>query len=433
MAPAVRALITDPDRTSDGLYRRFMRRAQVRGLLGDHLVRGEPYLALNALVLTVADLERLRTLTAAFARAFHRVGQQLARDVPTLVELGFPWVAAELLRAEAPRLPLVGRFDFARDVAGHWWLLEFNADTPSGVREAIEAECALRALLPEAATLDAPGQALAPRLIEAFGRAVVGIPAGTALGLVTDAGELEDLSQMAYTARLLAGRLSVPVVLGDVNNLRAVHERLTLAGQPLGALYRYLPFETSFGSPAFAALASAVAAGQVRLLNGLYGLLLQHKGLLARLWHLRDDPGFGPAERAAIAAHLPPTWDIRDDGRDRRDKGRPRPRPAGGFVVKQAFGREGEEVFFDEDLDSASWEALRARRDWVVQQRVAIQPVAAVIPTSGGPRTETGYATVGCFAVEGAWAGFYSRFGGKIITARAKWLATLVETDASTR
>ena len=33
----------------------------------------------------------------------------------------------------------------------------------------------------------------------------------------------------------------------------------------------------------------------------------------------------------------------------------------------------------------------------------------------------------GAFAVDGQWAGYYSRFGGRVTTRRSKWLATLVE------
>ena len=35
--------------------------------------------------------------------------------------------------------------------------------------------------------------------------------------------------------------------------------------------------------------------------------------------------------------------------------------------------------------------------------------------------------TVGCFAVNGQFAGFYTRFGDKITTSRSKWLATFAE------
>ena len=40
-----------------------------------------------------------------------------------------------------------------------------------------------------------------------------------------------------------------------------------------------------------------------------------------------------------------------------------------------------------------------------------------------------GRTTVGAYAIAGAWGGYYTRFGGKIITSRAKWLATFVEEE----
>lgn len=404
-------------------YRRFVRRAQLEGLLADHLVGGEPYLAMDALVLSSEDSAQLQDLTARFSRAFDRAGRALAGNVAALVELGFPWVAAELLAAETPRLPIIGRFDFVRDVRGHWQLLEFNADTPSGVREAIVAEAALVENSPLAGALTRPSARLGQALADAFLAATAGLVRGEAMGLVTDAGELEDLAQMAFTRRLLAEPLrerGVDVILADVDNLRAGADGPRLGGRRVAALYRYVPLEFGFGTPAFAAIFEAVATGRLLLLNGLYGLLLQNKALLAWLCEQRDSGRFREDERDAIQRHLPPTHRIADV----------EPRPGDpDVVVKQVFGREGEEVFFGDDLDRETWRELRSRRSYVVQERVRMEPVEAVIPTSSGPRREAGFATVGCYAVNGRWAGFYTRFGGKIITSRAKWLATLVESE----
>lgn len=419
--PTVRALLTDPCRVREGLYRRFVRRAQVDGLLADHLYAGEPYLALNAVVLERSEADLLARLTEVFSTAFDRAGRQLAHDVAAVQELGFPWAAAELLGAELPRVPVVGRFDFVRDQDGHWWLLEFNADTPSGIREAIVADRVAYELLPEARGLGRPNQELAAAVVACFVAATRELPPGGTLGIVTDAGELEDLSQMVYTRALLHQPLAargIASVLGDVDNLRASRQGLTLAGQPVAALYRYVPFESIFGTPAFAAIFDAVAGGKLRLLNGLYGLLLQHKGLVAWLWEHRADPLFTAEERAAIADHLPPTWPIAGDGE----------LAAGGaVVVKQVFGREGEEVFFAEDLSTEAWQQLRQRRTYVVQRRVSVGEIDVAVQTSLGNRLQRGHPTVGSFAAGGRWAGYYTRFGAKIITARAKWLATFVE------
>jgi glutathionylspermidine synthase len=227
---------------------------------------------------------------------------------------------------------------------------------------------------------------------------------------------------MAFTAGLLRPSLADrgwDVVLGDAANLRLTGRGLTLLGRPVDALYRYLPFEAIFGTPTFLAMEEAAASGRVEILNGLYGLLLQNKGLIAWIWAHRDDPDLFDAEaRAAIEAHLQPTWPIGEVPPDvaRED-----------LVAKQVFGREGQEVFFGEDCPPELWSALTRRQTYVAQQRVRVAAVRAVVQTSLGPVVREGYPTVGCFAVNGQFAGFYTRFGDKITTARSKWLATFAE------
>ncbi|HLZ07453.1 MAG TPA: glutathionylspermidine synthase family protein [Chloroflexota bacterium] len=405
-----------------GLYRRFVQRSQRRGLLADHLAHDEPYLALSPLDLTPSDDFELRGLTETFARIFDRAARSLATDVPTLEAMGFPWVAAELLQAEHPRTPIVGRFDFVRDREQRWWLLELNADTPSGVREAIAAEEVACDLLPAAHDMLRPSAGLADALVAAFEAATSELPPGSTLGLLTNAAELEDLAQIVFTSRLIAERLAgqgVRVVVGDVDNLRATRSGLTLRGVPIQAIYRYVPFESWFGTPEFAALYDAVKRGKIVLLNGLYGLLLQHKGLLAWIWAHRDDAAFTAEERRTIADHLPPTWNV-------ADYSAAGPEADLDVVVKQVFGREGEEVFVGSALSVDDWSRLRHRQTYVVQRRVEIATDEAVVPTSTGARMAMGHATVGGYAVAGKWAGYYTRFGGRITNARSKWLATLV-------
>ena len=416
---AVRALIEDPARITPARYRRFWRRAQLDARIPDLMVRGEPYLALNALVLPDADRRCLERLTAIFSRVFHRAGRRVAADVATTIALGFPWAAAELLAREPRRVPLIGRFDFVQDATGDWRLLEFNADTPSGVREGVVCDRLVAELLPEARGLVRPGADLGPRLTEAVLGALTGKAASGTLGIVTTASELEDLSQMAFTADLLRPALAEhgwDVVLGDAGNLRLTRAGLSLLGRRIDALYRYLPFEAIFGTPTFVAIEEAAALGAVEILNGLYGLLLQNKGLIAWIWAHRDEPGlFDDEARAAIAEHLPATWPIAD---------LPPDRSRAGLVAKQVFGREGQEVFFGEDCSADLWSALTRRRTYVAQERVRVAQTRAVVQSSLGPELRDGYAAVGCFAVNGQFAGCYTRFGDKITTARSKWLAT---------
>jgi glutathionylspermidine synthase len=425
-------LVEDPGRIAPALYRRFWRRSQLDALIPDLMVRGEPYLALNALVLSADDRACLERLTTIFSRVFLAAGRRVAADVATAIELAFPWAAAELLAHEPHRMPLIGRFDFVRDIHGRWHLLELNADTPSGVHEGVVCDRLVSELLPEAHGLARPSAALGARLIEAIQRALVqkapgaqpgSAPEGT-LGIVTTASELEDLSQMAYTAELVRPALGArgwEVVLGDARNLRLTRAGLTLRGRPIDALYRYLPYEAIFGTPTFVAMEEAAALGKVAILNGLFGLLLQNKGLLAWIWAHRDEPGlFDEQERLAIAEHLPGTWPIGE-----LTPGLAREK----LVAKQVFGREGQEVFFGEDCSPDLWSTLTRRQTYVAQEHVQVAQTRAVVQTSLGPEARDGYPTVGCFAVDGRFAGCYTRFGDRITTARSKWLATLAEPE----
>jgi glutathionylspermidine synthase len=418
----MRSLIADSSAADPAAYRAFIRAAQLEGLMADYLVEGEPYLAHNAVVLDPADDALLGTLTEAFTSALVRAGRIIARDVPLLVEMGFPWVAAELLAAEPAVAPIVGRFDFVQDTAGHWWLLEYNADTPSGIRETVVVDELAHASLGEAHGLRRPSAAFGAALRDAFVDACADLPAGSTLGLVTNAGEMEDLAQLAFIGRLAARKLErrgLGVVLADLDNVSSPRGRLALCGQPVAALYRGAPIEAMLGTPAFPAIFEPVATNRLRLLNGLFGLLLQHKGLLAWAWMHRADPMFSDRERWAIESHLPPTHAIDDVPSAER----------AAFVAKQVFGREGEEVFFGDETASSAWEVLQRRRTYVAQQRVDVQGLTTVVPTALGPVAAPGFATVGCFNVRHRAVGYYTRFGGRVTTSHAKWLATFITGD----
>jgi glutathionylspermidine synthase len=422
----MRALIIDENQVPPGRYRRFVREAELRGMLADHLFHGEPYLALNAVVLSSDDGALLPALSQVLVSIFHKAGQEVAGDVPLLIEMGFPWAAAEILAAQPRTLPIAGRFDFVCDRSGVWWVVEFNADTPSGVREAVVADELVKRLGPAAALLR-PNEGLARDIIAAFRHAVSGLPQGLALGLVTDCGELEDLAQMAFTVGLLRPPVSdigVDVVLGDIDNLSRRRGGLSLCGRPIGSLYRYVPLETMFGTAAFADLFGATVSGSVRLLNGLYGLLLQHKGLMAWIWEHRNERLFTVEERETINAHLPATYTI---------SRLPAKTVPSDLVFKQVFGREGEEVFFGDSLSASDLLDLDRRGTYVAQKRIETSPIGAVVQSSIGSEFVSGYVTLGSYVVDGHWAGYYTRLGQKIVTAEAKWMATFVEGVASVR
>jgi glutathionylspermidine synthase len=428
---------------AEPVWEAFLLDAIRQAPLPDFLLYGEPYPALNAIVLTTEEHRQIVSLTERFTAIFDKAVAILAEDTAALERMGFPWIAIELLQQEPPGgSPLLGRFDFLLDRQGCWQLLEYNADTPSGARETVRVEPLIEQHLhPFVPNLPAgTAHHLASLLRREFGNALhphhgetaplhslvpnppVGAVPTKTLGIITNTGYSEDLGQTIFAARLLAPALEphgIAVVFGDIDNLSLSRGRLRLLGTPLDSLYRYYPFEAMLGHRAFADLFDAVAHGKIHLLNGLRGLLAQNKGVFPWLWQHRDDTAlFSPEERDTIQAHLPPTQWISDvpPGQD-----------TAGLVLKQVFGREGEEVYFGDSLSIEDWRWCQSWGSYVVQQRVHADPVPTVIRTSSGPRVDPLWPAIGSFTLRGHWGGYYTRLGTPITTAHAKYAATLCE------
>lgn len=129
-----------PDGHLDQLFGPFLSNAIETAPMPDFAVSGEPYPTLSTLVLEQGALDSLTRLTGSFDRIISNAIDHILEDREYLVRLGFPDVAIVPLTRE-PREPgAPRRFDFLLDTNGTWQLIEYNADTPSGLRETITIE-----------------------------------------------------------------------------------------------------------------------------------------------------------------------------------------------------------------------------------------------------------------------------------------------------
>ncbi|NDB20622.1 MAG: hypothetical protein EB020_07085 [Proteobacteria bacterium] len=130
-----------PDGHLDQLFGPFLSNAIETAPMPDFAVSGEPYPTLSTLVLEQGALDSLTRLTGSFDRIISNAIDHILDDREYLVRLGFPDVAiVPLTREPRGTRPLLGRFDFLLDTNGTWQLIEYNADTPSGLRETITIE-----------------------------------------------------------------------------------------------------------------------------------------------------------------------------------------------------------------------------------------------------------------------------------------------------
>jgi glutathionylspermidine synthase len=379
---------------------------------------GRRYLSLATLSLTPAEAAQLHEVTVRFAKLLDLAVDGILGDPDWWSSLAWPWPAIELARQEPPhpsrQASLFGRFDCLLDARGDWQVIEYNADTPSGGREATGLEPAVGRLWPDHQRLS---PRLATYLVRALQTRISQHPRPVHLvGVVSSHSWLEDIAQATWLAGLLRGAGQAALV-GDVTDLATSRGCITLRGQTIDALYRFYPIERLYRHAVFASLCEAAVDGRLLVLNGLRGFLAQSKACLAWLWTNRQ--GLGRLAEKTIDRYLPETLLARDPG-------------AAALlphaVVKHANGREGDSVVFGKDLDAAGWEARLIEGGYVVQRAVSSPPVQDVEVDDVRRRVDCvapRYACVGAFAIGGRFGGCYTRLDGPITSGRATYAATL--------
>jgi len=390
----------------------------LRDLNLDTWAGGRRYLSLAAICLTAAEAAQLRDVTVRFSTLLDQAVDGILQDPEWWSSLAWPWPAIELARQEPPRPSLYGRFDCLLDERGDWQVIEYNADTPSGGREASGLEPAIAKLFPKLRSLS-PG--LRSHLVSALTKRIAQHPRPVHLiGVVSSHSWLEDIAQATWLASLLrsAGQ---PALVGDVTDLASHRGRITLRGQPIDALYRFYPVERLYRHAIFASVCEAAIDGSLLVLNGLRGFLAQSKACLAWLWSNRH--AVGRSGEKAIERHLPATVPAR--GSDAAKL-----LPTG--VIKHVNGREGDSVVFGKDVDPASWDQRLLEGGYVVQRAVSSPAVQDVEVDDARQRVDCigpKYACVGAFSIGGRFGGCYTRLDGPITSARATYAATLQEAD----
>jgi glutathionylspermidine synthase len=388
----------------------------------DTWASGRRYLSLTAVCLSRAEAEQLREVTRVFGPLMDRAVTGLLADSDWWAALAWPWAAIELARQEPPhplsRASLFGRFDCLLDAAGTWQVIEYNADTPSGGREATGLEPGVARLFPELRRLYSR---LAPRLaatvlerIRQHSRPV------RLVGIVSTHRWLEDLSQAVWLADVLQ-RAGQPALVGDVHDLGVQRGHITLRGRSIDALYRFYPFERLYRHAIFASLCEAAIDGNLLVLNGLRGFLAQSKACLAWLWANRAR--LDAEACLMVESHLPRTLLAGD--------------PSAvslltQSVIKHVNGREGDSVVFGRTLDRRGWEERLIEGGYVVQRAIdSLQVEDVEVDDARGEIRRVGarIPCVGAFSIGGRFAGCYTRLDGPITSARATYAATLCETS----
>ena len=330
----MRALIADIGRApTNRAYQRFVRRSNVRASMAGTLSGRSSYLNLNAILMTHDEVGQLADATSALASVFRKAGRAVAEQPDLLASYGFPWAFAELVRQDRDSPTLYGRFDFILDPSGIWKVVEYNSDTPSGIRETAVVDEIAFSFLASRFAGSRVNHLFAPALARAFAAALPRRRSGVTLGFVVDTDHMEDRGAVACQIRVLEAQWRdehIRTVFGDLDNLTQLRDgTMALCGQPIDALYRCFAFEALYNQPQLFWLMDSLDRGKIVLLNRPRGLLLQNKGLMAWIWSHREDP----CSTLASRRRLPGTSHQRGGSPTTLE-----PRPVGGCLSSRCSG-----------------------------------------------------------------------------------------------
>ena len=329
------------------------------------------------------EVEYLEGVTEELHDMSVEAARHMVEDSGTMARLGLPPEATELMRASLldPGISLYGRFDLAYDGTGPAKLLEYNADTPTGLVEAAVTQWYW--LEDEMPDYD-QWNLLHERLVQAWTEAAPRIPDGVVHFAVGANEPNEDWATVAYlrdTARE-AGLVDFGITMEEIGWHHARRVFVDTWGREIATCFKLYPWEwmlnETFGQYILDGSSSTM------WIEPVWKALLGSKALLVVLWEMN------PHHENLLPAYF-------DGPRDLGDR----------YVVKPMYGWEGAgiRVVMDGALVAACPERHAAGQECVYQQFVDL------------PRFRGGnYAVLGTWVVGGHAAGLGIRESDHLVT-----------------
>lgn len=378
------------------------------GIIDDPWLDGCERLTLDPVVIDADRAAALAEAACALALMLDEAVQAATCDEGLLRLLGLDDSLIDIARLDAPRWLGLARADvFEVDDHPVPQVCELNSDTPTGVAECTE--------LGRLAALAHPGLAdpsahLGERWRAMMRSALRPDVLAPVVGILDPTEMTEDLAHVRLITRWLE-EAGCTVVRGAPFNLHPCPgRRVGLFGRPCDLLVRH--YKTDWWAqriPAWrdeppppgaaplvrelALIAEAMRAGTVAVMNPWGAAIAQNKRALALPWERPEL--FHPDTLTAVRRHLPETLFLESVpcGRLVDEQGQ--------WVLKSAYGCEGDEVLVGRTTDAATWREALAQTmpgSWIAQRAFT-------------PRHDLGGREVnhGVFLVGGTPSGIYTR------------------------
>ncbi len=356
----------------------------------------------ESIVLSVQQHDLIVSMTERLASILRGIEQRVKHDQAALRRIGIPPRVAELIGIEAESPMQLARYDFFPTPEGGWAVSEFNEDVPGGFNEIIAVE----RLLPK----HHPGYRFVDRFADSFLNAM---PHEGRVAFMYATGYSEDLQHMLILQTLLQQR-GQPAVLCSPRHLKSRFGRLTVEGERINAVVRFYPGEWYPLLSNRRAWRRAVT--KIPMMNPLRRLISQSKAVFD-LW---DQPGIVSSDDLQFLHSVAPATYCFMPSHEKMLLDRP-----GDWVIKENFGRMGENVVMGSLVTSQHWQsainyAKSKPADHVIQRCFGVAPMQF--------STGTVYPAIGAFVINGRFAGYYSRVAAEpFLTHQATYVPTVID------
>lgn len=276
--------------------------------------------------------------------------------------------AGESLASDPPSL--YGRFDLRYDGSGPPKLLEYNADTPTGL---VESSVVQWYWLEDTYPTQDQWNSVHERLILAWGRQAPRLaPAPVYFAHHQDEETGEEEMTVTYLRDTAdqAGLATASLTVGDIGWAQDPGCFVDLDGAPLRTVFKLYPWEQMLAEE-FGEHVESVPGGPLSTtwIEPLWKVLLSNKALLAALWHLY------PQDELLLPAYLDTPGSLQE------------------WVAKPLHGREGDGIRIQADGVRQSQYGSAGTEGWCYQQW-------APLPSYDGNK-----AVLGSWVIDGLSAG----------------------------
>ena len=411
---------------------------------GIRLNRFKPLeISLSALLLTAADMQRLR----GFANTMHGIVEQLLQqlnDEPDELARRFPEhrrILPFLQRtAGVESWQVVSRYDVAVTPDGDLKLMELNTGCPGALMISAAVSQVSRLAFQQlgadlTADFDRVGTVIPARYIDrllAIEQRSGIEPAGIAL--LTDENELS--FELDLLERALRDR-NREVVIADARRLQLTEGRLIAEGRPVSLTCNKFRISTP-NSPnhcwregfegRYAAFLTAQREKQVVSINNLCGMTIaEDKSLLSLLWDEHYLSRMAPEQRRFVEQHVLWTQPLDDrtvtwEGESTEllplvQSNRER------FVIKPANEGRGYAVVVGKWADASEWHracVMDPNMPKIVQQYTEAAQFPVVCNNEHGLRALPMFLTLGLAIVDSQFQGIISRISANPVTQRLR-------------